>query len=117
MKAIEKELDRLVQQLHKGQICRVCKKEDAIAMHHIIGRANPMLRYDLINLLPVCFDCHGMIHDEGLDAFRFISKEQVQYLKQVQNESYKDFLIFEVQMTEDEYLKQCRKTLKSLLNK
>lgn len=116
MKAIEKELDRIVQQLHKNQRCHVCGVKSAEAIHHIIGRANPMLRYDLINLLPVCCECHRKIHDEGLNAFRFISKEQGQYLKQVQNESYKDFLIFEMQMTEDEYLKKCKKTLLGVLN-
>ena len=86
-------------------------------MHHIIGRSNKLLRYDIINLLPVCFDCHRMIHDEGLDALEYIPTVQAEFLKDVKNISYKNFLIFVVNKTEDEYLKQCRKTLKSLLNK
>ena len=35
---------------------------------------------------------------------------------QVKNESYKDFLTFEMQMTEDEYLKQCKQTLLKVIN-
>lgn len=86
-------------------------------MHHIIGRSNKLLRYDLTNLLPVCFDCHRMIHDEGLDAFEYIPTVQAEFLNDVKNSSYKNFLTFVVNKTEDEYLKHCRKTLKSLLTK
>lgn len=116
MKAIEKELDALVQRLHKSQRCHICGVKYAEAIHHIIGRSNKMLRYDIVNLLPVCYDCHRKIHDEGLNALHYIPKEQAQYLMQVKNESYKDFLTFEMQMTEDEYLKQCKQTLLKVIN-
>lgn len=115
MKAIEKELDRLVQELHKNQRCHICRFKDATEIHHIIGRRNKLLRYDLVNLLPVCHEHHIMIHDKGLNVEDFIHKEQWQYLQQIKNKSYKDILTFELGMTEEEYLKQCKKTLKRVM--
>lgn len=113
---ISKELDRLVQELHKNQRCHICGTYHATAIHHIIGRANPLLRYDIVNLLPVCDDCHRKIHDKGLDAFDYIPKEQADYLKQIKNQSYKDILTFELGLTEKEFLNQCKKKIKSLLS-
>lgn len=115
MKEIEKELDRLVQELHKNQRCHICRFADATAIHHIIGRRNKLLRYDLVNLLPVCYSCHSKIHDMGLDVSQFIPSKQWQYLQQIKNKSYKDILTFELGMTEEEYLKQCRQTLKRVM--
>ena len=115
MKAIEKELDRMVQELHKNQRCHICGAYSATEIHHIISRKDKMLRYDITNLLPVCHTCHMKIHDKGLNVFEYIPKEQAQYLMQVKNESYKDFLTFEMQMTEDEWLKQCKETLKRVM--
>lgn len=116
MKAIEKELDRMVQELHKNQRCWICAKrgkyKKADCIHHIIRRKNPMTRYDIINLMPVCYDCHREIHDKGLDEYQFLGELQAKYLKSIKNKSYKDFLIFEMQMTENEYLKFCKKRLK-----
>lgn len=115
MKPIEKELDRMVQELHKNQRCHICGVKSAEAIHHIIGRANKMLRYDITNLLPVCNECHRKIHDKGLNVYQYIPKHQAQYLEQVRNESYRDFLTFEMEMTDDDYLKYCKKTLKNVM--
>lgn len=115
MKTIEKELDRLVQMLCINHRCHICGK-DAEAIHHIIGRANKILRYDFINLLPVCNLCHRKIHDEGLDVSKYVSPERWQYLQQIKNKSYRDLLIFEYMQTEDEFLKDCRNHLKRILN-
>lgn len=116
MKAIEKELDRLVQELCKNHRCHVCGARKATAVHHIIGRANKLLRYDFSNLLPVCDDCHRQIHDKGLDVSAYMHKERWLYLQRVKNLSYKDLLTFELGMTEDEFLRYCRKTLRELVN-
>jgi 5-methylcytosine-specific restriction endonuclease McrA len=112
MKAIEKELDRMVQELHKNQRCHICGAYSATEIHHIISRKDKMLRYDISNLLPVCHSCHMKIHDKGLDEYQFLGELQAKYLKSIKNKSYKDFLIFEMQMTENEYLKFCKKRLK-----
>ena len=111
MKAIEKEL---VQMLCINHRCHICGG-NAEAIHHIIGRANKVLRYDFINLLPVCTACHRKIHDEGLDVSKYVSPERWQYLQQIKNKSYRDLLIFEYMQTEDEFLKDCKKTILKIL--
>ncbi len=113
----EKELDRLVQELHKNQRCHICGVKPATEMHHIIGRENKILRYDLVNLLPVCHTCHCDIHDKGLEAINFIPYAQAQYLRQIKNKSYKDILTFELGMSEKEFLDYCKRALKGFLSK
>lgn len=117
MKPIEKELDYLVQQFCENRRCQICGIHKAEAIHHIIGRANKVLRYDFINLLPVCNACHRKIHDEGLDISKYITPTRWQYLQQVKNKSYRDLLIFEYGMTEDEFLKSSKAQLKEKLDK
>ena len=114
MKPIEKELDRLVQQLRINQRCHICGAK-ATEIHHIIGRKNYVLRYDLPNLLPVCQQCHSDIHDKGLSVESYVPSEIWQYLQENKNKSYKDFLLF-CGMTEDEYFTECRKVLKNAGN-
>lgn len=116
MKPIEKELDRLVQMLCINHRCHICGK-NAEAIHHIIGRVNKVLRYEFINLLPVCNDCHRKIHDEGLDVAKYIAPERWQYLQQIKNKSYRDLLIFEYMQTEDEFLQSAKAEIKKVLSK
>lgn len=115
MKAIQKELDKLVQMLCIDHGCHICARK-AEAVHHIIGRANPLLRYSIVNLLPVCYDCHRKIHDEGLDVSKYIHPHQWEYLQRIKNKSYKDVLTFELGMSENEFLKDCRSRLRSLVS-
>ncbi len=115
MESIEKELDRLVQMLCINHICHICGTRSATAVHHIIGRANPVLRYDVTNLLPVCNECHRAIHDKGVDVSGYVHPWRWEYLQRIKNKSYKDILTFEMQMSEKEYFKQCRQVLKGLL--
>ena len=109
---INRELDRLVQMLHLGQMCHICKVREAQAIHHIISRSNMMLRYEPLNLLPVCHQCHRDIHDKGIDISDDI--KQWDWLHKVKNMSYRDYLTFEIQMTEKEYFKICKQRLKKL---
>jgi len=117
LKAIEKELDKLVQTVCHKQYCRICAKKDGVlrtaeATHHIIGRANKMLRYDIINLMPVCLEHHRQIHDGKINQWDYIDTDIAEYLREVKNASYKDFLIKIANQTNDEYLKECRDVLK-----
>lgn len=116
MKAIEKELDQLVQQLSEGKKCQMC---DAMAteVHHIGRKKTPLERYDLQNLMPVCHECHTKLHSGHMNAYDKIPLKQRMYIETMKNMSYKNFLIFELGMSEDEFLKDCRKRLKGLLNK
>lgn len=116
MKQIEKELDKLVQMLCINHYCHVCGKHNAEAIHHIIGRANKVLRYDFVNLLPVCHECHRKIHDTVLDVLKYVTPERWQYLQEIKNKSYRDLLIFELGQTEDEFLKYCKEQIKRTIN-
>ena len=108
MKAIEKELDRLVQESSKNHKCAICGRK-ADCFHHIIGRANPMTRYDDVNLLPVCFFCHRLIHDGKINEWDYLTPNRKELLIELRKMSYKDFLIFVVKQTETEYLRDLKK--------
>ena len=108
MKPIEKELDRLIQQSCQKQSCIICGKK-AEAMHHIIGRANMVTRYNPDNLMPVCLDCHRKIHDGKINQWDYIDGYKGSILRELSHKSYKDFLIFVVKQTEDEYLRDLKK--------
>ena len=118
-----KELDRLTQELSHNQLCRVCAKvfhtyKSADCIHHVEPRNNFILRYDISNLIPICNDCHRLIHDT--DKIRdedYVAKECLAYINQYRNKSYKDWLIFEKQITEEEYFKECKNNLKQWKNK
>lgn len=117
MKPIEKELDKLVQTVCHNQYCRICAKKDGVrktaeAMHHLIGRANKMTRYDIINLMPVCLEHHRQIHDGKINQWDYVDADIQEYLQEMKNASYKDFLTFVARQSDDEYLKECRERLK-----
>ena len=107
MKAIEKELDRLVQQACLNQKCRVYGMP-AECGHHLIGRSNMMTRYDAINIMPLCYDCHRKIHDGKINQWEYCAPEQKEFLNIAKNMSYKDFLIFVAKQTEREYLQHLK---------
>jgi hypothetical protein len=104
---IEKELDKLVQTACLSQKCRVCGKP-AECGHHLIGRADKMLRYDAVNIMPSCYDCHRLIHDGKIDQWDYCLPEQKEFLEERRKMSYKDFLIFVAKKTEKEYLQQLK---------
>lgn len=104
MKAIEKTLDKLVQLACLNQKCRVCGKP-AECGHHLIGRSNMMLRYDAINIMPLCYDCHRKIHDGKINQWEYCAPEQKEFLQEkAKKMSYRDFLIFVAKQPEFEYL-------------
>lgn len=111
MKTIEHQLDKIVQAASHNERCVVCKKP-AECYHHLIGRANPMTRYDPVNLMPVCFDCHRDIHDGRVNDWAYIDEERKELLHELRNMSYKNFLIFVANETETEYLKEVKEKWK-----
>ena len=114
MKSIEKQLDKLVQEFSHGKKCKICGKP-AEATHHLIGRSNKMTRYDLINLMPVCLECHRQIHDGKINQWDYVEDMRQDYLMEIRNASYKDFLLKVAHQTDDEYLKECKQRLKGIL--
>lgn len=103
MKPIKKTLDKLVQLACLNKKCVVCGK-NAECGHHIVRRDDPMCRYDPINILPLCYECHWAIHEDKIKDWQLIDKERVELLRELQRMSYKDFLIFVAMKTENEYL-------------
>ena len=108
MKAVKKELDRLVQETSKGKRCRICGRS-AVCYHHIVRRDDNMCRYDPVNLMPVCKHCHDEIHNGHINEKNYLTDKEIELLNELKKMSYKDFLIFVAQQTEDEYLKQLKK--------
>jgi len=78
---IEKELDKLVQTACLSQKCRVCGKP-AECGHHLIGRADKMLRYDAVNIMPLCYECHRLIHDGKINQWDYCLPEQKEFLEE-----------------------------------
>jgi hypothetical protein len=113
MKAIEKELDKLVQMACTTQRCQVCGKP-AECGHHLIGRSDMMLRYDDVNIMPLCLEHHRLIHDGKINQWDYCLPEQREFLEERRKMSYKDFLIFVVQKTEKEYLTDLKERWKNL---
>lgn len=111
MKAIEKELDKLVQIACTNQRCRVCGRP-AECGHHLIGRSDMMLRYDMVNIMPLCYEHHRLIHDGFINQWDYCCKEQREFLQERKKMSYKDFLIFVARKTEKEYLEELKKRWK-----
>lgn len=111
---VSAELDRLVQMLSHNQRCHICKATPASAIHHIITRGNPLLRYELANLLPICSWCHQAIHDGKINQEDYINPTRWQWLQENKNKSFKDYLLG-LGLTKQEYESQCKKKIKSLL--
>ena len=114
MSSLEDSLDKLVQELSHGKRCRVCGCM-ASETHHIIPRANKVLRYDPKNFMYLCHDCHQKFTDEKLKEENYSFKEDWNYFQTMRWMNYKDFLLFEKGMTKEEYLKERRKVLRDLL--
>lgn len=101
---IRNELDRLFQELSKGKRCACCLKP-AQCIHHIIEKSrSEYLRWDYNNALPVCLHCHNEIH------LGHIKIEKSDYLKENENISLKDKLLFSG-ITQKEYMETRKQEL------
>ena len=107
-------LDRLYPKLQNKMKCHFCGKPSS-QIHHIITRANILLRYDLTNLLPVCDDCHRLIHDKGLNVEFFLPPARWLYLQKMKNIQFQDYLLGHG-LTRDDFFKQKEKELKEAIN-
>lgn len=105
-------LDRLYPQLRSK--CYLCGRA-ASSIHHIVPRANLLLRYDLNNLVSICDDCHRLIHDKGFDLANYISPTRWLYLEQMKNIQLQDYLLAH-NLTREEFFKLKEKELKEAIN-
>lgn len=87
--------DRLYPQLRHGRCCLAClaawRVRPADVIHHIVRRANPITRFELCNLIPLCSECHDKIHAGKLHEP--ISQEQLEWLNKLANKSLKGICI------------------------
>lgn len=84
-------LDRLYPKLVIGRKCFFCGKP-AENMHHIIPCSNILLRWDLENLLPVCYNCHQALHNAPHDIRLYIGLVRQAYLDEMKNINFQDYL-------------------------
>lgn len=105
--------ERLYPQLRHGRCCLAClcvyRVRPAEHMHHCIRRANPITRYELCNLIPLCAECHQKIHAGKLHEP--IPEEQMAWLNQLANKSLKGICIARG-ITKAEYFEQQYKKIK-----
>ena len=74
--------------IHSKSNCEKCGGPGHNA-HHIIGRTNHTLRWDLRNGCLLCFKCHFAAHNNPLDFmewFRNYRTDDYYYLRSKQNE-------------------------------
>lgn len=57
--------------------CAICYKDGAHA-HHIIGRRVRVLRWDILNGILLCVECHKRAHEQSL-RFRELTGGMVDY--------------------------------------
>ena len=106
-------LDRIYPLLRKGRRCHFCGRP-AEHIHHIRGRANILLRYDLNNLLPVCADCHSLIHLNHLNLDLYISMFRMDYLNKMSRIQFQDYLLSH-DMTREDFYKEKLNDLKEAI--
>lgn len=106
-------LDRLYPQLSKGRYC-VCCGARQTEIHHIIPRAHKLLRWDLINLVPLCHECHQKVHANKKYLELFLPKSRFEYLDGLKNQNFKQYLL-EHNLTAEDFYKLKEKDIKRKL--
>lgn len=108
--------DKLYPQLRNGRPCACClsvwKVKPATEIHHIIHRGNLHLRFELLNLIPLCADCHRKIHEGKLTEP--ISEQHREWLTKQANKDFKGILIARG-LTKEEYYKLQYDRMKGML--
>lgn len=108
--------DKLYPQLRYGRCCAAClsvwRVRPADHVHHIIHRGNPMLRFEILNLIPLCAECHEKIHAGKLTEP--ISEQHRDWLIKQNNKSFKGVLIARG-ITKAEYYQEQYDKMKSLI--
>lgn len=87
-KTLTKKLDKAwsdVVKLQAGNKCEVCGKTDYINAHHIVGRRNYRLRWEIYNGVCLCSGCHTFKTDSAHQNPVWFEK----WLKENRGEDYK----------------------------
>lgn len=109
--------DRLYPQLRHGRCCLAClaawRVRPADVIHHYIRRANPITRLELLNLIPLCNECHNKIHAGKLHEP--ISDEQKEWLTHLANKSLKGICIAKGLTKAEYFAKQIERIKEQIL--
>ena len=110
---LERENDRLVQIWATRQKSYVSRKP-AECGHHFYSRGHKLLRWDLLNIIPLTLEEHSKLHSGNLEI-TIENPFRRQYLQNQVNKDYKSFLL-ENNLTDYEYIKMCNKKLKEKIS-
>lgn len=110
---MEARLDKLYPKLRINRKCANpnCDSQ-AHHVHHIVRRNVDLLRFDVKNLLPLCENCHKLIHDKGMynRGMDFIDEETKSYLLKMKNIDFKQYLL-ELGITKEYFFKTKEKEI------
>ena len=110
---LESENDKLVQIWASKQRSFYSHKP-AECGHHFYTRSHRLLRWDLLNIIPLTYEEHQQLHS-GKIELNIENPFRLQYLRNMANKDYKTYL-FENNLTESEFVKQCNRKLKEKIN-
>lgn len=110
---LERENDRLVQVWATKQRSFVSRKP-AECGHHYYSRHNRLLRWDLLNIIPLTVEEHIKLHSGNLEI-NIENPFRKQYLENMINKDFKKYLL-ENNITDDEFVKICNKKLKEKIS-
>jgi hypothetical protein len=82
--------------------------------HHFYSRRVKLLRWDLLNIIPLTLKEHAQLHSGNIQI-EIQNPFRLQYLQNMCNKNFKDYLL-EKGLTEQEYVKECNKKLKEKVN-
>lgn len=110
---LERENDRLVQIWATRQRSYLTGKP-AQCGHHYYSRHNRLLRWDLLNIIPLTLEEHTKLHLGALEI-NIGNPFRAQYLRNMINTDYKTYLL-ENGLTDAEFVKMCNKKLKEKIS-
>lgn len=110
---LEKENDRLVQVWATLQRSYISRKP-AECGHHYYSRHNRLLRWDLMNIIPLTIEEHTSLHSGNIEI-NIQNPFRQQYLENMINKDFKTYLL-ENNLTDAEFVKICNKKLKEKIS-
>ena len=110
---LESENDKLIQIWASKQRSFYSRKP-AECGHHFYTRSHRLLRWDLLNIIPLTYEEHEKLH-LGKIKLDIENPFRLQYLRNMLNKDYKKYLL-ENNLTEEEFVKICNKKLKEKIN-
>lgn len=110
---LEDENDRLVQIWASHQSSYLTRKKGCVG-HHFYSRRHLLLRWDLLNIIPLTPDEHRDFHD-GKFKIEIRNPFRKQYLDNMINKDFKDYLL-EHSMTKKDFIKERNLELRRIIS-